>query len=311
MTQSAPSGAGAAGPTTSDRPLIGILLVVAAMSVVPFMDALAKYLSGHIPVLQVVWSRYFFHFCLIFPVVLWRYGPRRMVPAKPLLQLVRGVLLLASTALFFAAIAYMPLADALALVFVSPLVVTALSPLVLGETVGLRRRLAVLVGFCGALIIIRPGFGTLQWPALLALSGGLVFGLYFLSTRRLAGSAPPLVTLTYTAAAGAVLMSLVMPFVWVTPSLQDLGAMALMGLIAAGGHFLLIRAFDYAPASLLAPFTYSEIVMTTLLGLVIFGDFPTAWTWAGIAIIIGSGVYISLRERVLGAIPSQPPKAAL
>jgi drug/metabolite transporter (DMT)-like permease len=311
MTKSATTSAGAAGATTSDRPLIGILLVVAAMSVVPFMDALAKYLSGHIPVLQVVWSRYFFHFCLIFPVVLWRYGPRRMVPAKPLLQLVRGALLLASTALFFAAIAYMPLADALALVFVSPLVVTALSPLVLGETVGLRRRLAVIVGFCGALIIIRPGFGTLQWPALLALSAGLVFGLYFLSTRRLAGSAPPLVTLTYTAAAGAVLMSLIMPFVWVTPSLQDLGAMALMGLIAAGGHFLLIRAFDFAPASLLAPFTYSEIVMTTLLGLVFFGDFPTAWTWLGIAIIIGSGVYISLRERVLGAKPAQPPKTAL
>jgi len=295
----------------TDRPLIGILLVVAAMSVVPFMDALAKHLSGHLPVLQVVWARYFFHFCLIFPVVLLRYGPRRMIPAKPVLQLVRGGLLLGSTALFFAAIAYMPLADALALVFVSPLVVTALSPWVLGETVGLRRRLAVIVGFCGALIIIRPGFGTLQWPALLALSAGVVFGLYFLSTRRLAGSAPPLVTLTYTAAGGAVLMSLIMPAIWVTPSLEDLGAMALMGLIAAGGHFLLIRAFDYAPASLLAPFTYSEIVMTTLLGLAFFGDFPTAWTWLGIAIIIGSGVYISLRERVLGAKPSQPPKAAL
>lgn len=303
--------ASAAQSAPPDRPLVGILLVVGAMSVVPFMDAIAKHLSAHLPVLQVVWARYFFHFCLIFPLVLLRYGPARLLPAKPVLQLVRGALLLASTALFFAAIAYMPLADALALVFVSPLIVTALSPWVLGETVGLRRRIAVVVGFCGALLIIRPGFGTLQWPALLALSAGIVFGLYFLSTRRLAGSAPPLVTLTYTAAVGAVLMSLILPAFWVTPSLSDLGAMAAMGLIAATGHFMLIKSFDFAPASLLAPFTYSEIVMTTLLGLVWFGDFPGAWTWAGIAIIVASGLYISIRERVLGARPAQPPKAAL
>ncbi|GAB4393518.1 MAG: DMT family transporter [Kiloniellaceae bacterium] len=307
MAGSLPLAAGA----PEDRPLVGILLLVAAMSLVPFMDAIAKHLSGHLPVLQVVWARYFFHFCLIFPVVLLRYGPRQMLPRRPLLQLLRGALLLASTVLFFAAISWMPLADALALVFVSPLIVTALSPWVLGEPVGLRRGLAVVVGFCGALLIVRPGFGTLQWPALLALAAGVVFGFYLLSTRRLAGSAPPLVTLTYTAAVGAVLMSFVMPVVWVTPTLVDLGAMALMGLIAAAGHFLLIKSFDFAPAALLAPFTYSEIVMTTLLGFVFFGDFPQAWTWIGIAVVIGSGIYISIRERVLGKKPSQPPKSAL
>jgi drug/metabolite transporter (DMT)-like permease len=293
-----------------DRPLVGILLMIAAMSVVPFMDAIAKELSARLPVMQIVWARYFFHFCLILPVVLLRYGPRQLLPKRPALQLLRGALLLASTILFFAAIARMPLADALALVFVSPLVVTALSPWLLGESVGLRRRLAVIAGFLGAMLIVRPGVGSLQWPALLALGAGCVFGLYILSTRRLAGSAPPLVTLTYTAAVGALVMSFVAPAGWVTPSLADLAAMGLMGVIAAGGHFLLIKAFDYAPAALLAPFTYSEIVMTTLLGLVVFGDFPGPWTWAGIAILIGSGLYISLRERVVGA-PSQPPKASL
>jgi drug/metabolite transporter (DMT)-like permease len=303
--------AAAARPLAGDRPLVGILLMLGAMTVVPFMDAIAKHLSDHIPVLQLVWARYFFHFCLILPVVLLRYGPRRLVPASPLLQLVRGGLLLASTVLFFAAIARMPLADALALVFVSPLIVTALSPWVLGESVGPRRRAAVLVGFLGALLIIRPGFGSLQWPALLALGAGVVFGFYLLATRRLAGSAPPLVTLTYSAAAGALLMSLVVPAVWVMPSAGDLAAMAVMGLLAAGGHFLLIKAFDFAPASLLAPFTYSEIITTTLLGLVFFGDFPAAWTWAGIAVVIGSGLYISLRERVRGTGPSAPTKTAL
>jgi drug/metabolite transporter (DMT)-like permease len=295
----------------ADRPLVGILLMVGAMSVVPFMDAMAKHLSDTIPVLQVVWARYFFHFCLIFPVALVRYGPRRLVPARPLLQLVRGGLLLGSTVLFFAAISAMPLADALALVFVSPLIVTALSPWVLGEAVGTRRKVAVLVGFLGALLIVRPGFGSLQWPALLALAAGVVFGFYLLATRRLSGSAPPLVTLTYSAAAGALIMSFVVPAVWVAPSAGQLGAMALMGVIAAGGHFLLIKAFDFAPASLLAPFTYSEIIVTTLLGLVFFGDFPEAWTWAGIAVVIGSGLYISLRERARGAGPSAPTKTAL
>ena len=295
----------------ADRPLVGILLMLGAMSVVPFMDAIAKYLSAHIPILQLVWARYFFHFCLIFPVALLRYGPRRLVPARPLLQLVRGGLLLASTVLFFAAIARMPLADALALIFVSPLIVTALSPWLLGESVGPRRKVAVLVGFLGALLIIRPGFGSIQWPALLALGAGVVFGCYLLATRRLAGSAPPLVTLTYSAAAGALVMSLIVPAVWVAPSAGDLAGMVMLGVIAAGGHFLLIKAFDFAPASLLAPFTYSEIIMTTLLGLVFFGDFPDAWTWAGIAVLIGSGLYISLRERVRGAGPSAPTKTVL
>lgn len=297
-----------------DRPLLGILLMLGAMSVVPFMDAIAKYMSAELPVLQLVWARYFFHFCLIFPVVLLRYGPRRMIPPRPLLQLLRGGLLLASTVLFFAAIAEMPLADALALVFVSPLIVTALSPWVLGEEVGLRRKAAVLVGFLGALLIIRPGFsdmGALQGPALLALSAGVVFGFYLLSTRRLAGSAPPLVTLAYTAAIGAVAMSFVAPVVWVAPSAGQVGGMVMLGAIAAGGHFMLIKAFDFAPASLLAPFTYSEIIVTTLLGLVFFGDFPVAWTWAGIAVVIGSGLYISLRERVRGAGPSAPTRTAL
>ena len=181
----------------------------------------------------------------------------------------------------------------------------------LGETVGLRRKIAVLVGFLGALLIIRPGIGAIQWPALLALSAGVVFGFYLLATRRLAGSAPPLVTLAYSAAAGALGMSFVAPAVWVPPSAIDLGGMVMLGAIAAGGHFLLIKSFDFAPASLLAPFTYCEIIMTTLLGYVFFGDFPDRWTWAGITVVVGSGVYISLRERIRGTRPSAPTKTVL
>ena len=212
--------------------------------------------------------------------------------------MLRSAFLLASTVFFFAAIALMPLADALALVFVSPLVVTALSPWLLGEQVGIRRWSAVLVGFLGVLIIIRPGAGVIQTGSLLALTAGTIFAFYLIATRKLAGSAPPLVTLTYTALVGALVMSVAMLWYWREPALFDWLMMIAMGAIAASGHFLLIKAFELAPASTLAPFTYWEIISTTVIGYVWFGDFPHSLTWLGIAIVIGSGVYISYREAI-------------
>lgn len=278
----------------------GILLIVLSMSVVPLMDGIAKLLSARYPVLEIVWARYFFHLLYLLPIVIMRYGPSALLPRHPSLQIVRGGLLLASTFLFFAAIARMPIADALALVFISPLIVTALSPVLLAEKVGSRRWVAVWVGFIGALIIIRPGFAAIDTGALLALAAGVIYAFYMIATRRLSGTAPPLVTLTYTALLGAVVMSALAPFQWITPGPFDLFLMAAMGACAAAGHFLLIKAFEHAPASVLAPFGYSEIVMATAVGYVLFGDFPDTWTWFGIAVIIGSGVYVSFRERRLG-----------
>jgi drug/metabolite transporter (DMT)-like permease len=155
----------------------------------------------------------------------------------------------------------------------------------------------VATGFLGALIILRPGFGVVQIGSFFALGAGCSFAFYTLLTRKLSGSGPPLVTLAYTAITGAVLMSFLVIPDWVTPPPLDLAMMAGIGAIAAGGHFLLIRAFDHAPASLLAPYSYSEIVMATAVGWYIFGDFPDGWTWTGIAVIVASGVYISWRER--------------
>lgn len=283
--------------TGAESPLIGILLMVAAMMVVPFMDAFAKYLSVRYPVTQLTWARFFFHFAFLAPIVLYRHGTAAFRPARPFVQLLRSGFTLLSTLLFFAAIASMPIADALALLFISPMIVTALSPIMLGESVGIRRWLAVATGFLGALIILRPGFGVVQTGALLALAAGCSFALYTLLTRKLAGTAPPLVTLTYTAVTGMVAMSIAVVPHWITPPPLDLLMMAGIGAIAATGHFLLIRAFDYAPASLLAPYSYSEIVMATGVGWFVFGDFPDKWTWAGIAVIVSSGIYISWRER--------------
>ncbi len=278
-------------------PITGIVLMLAAMAVVPLMDGVAKHLSANFAVLQVVWARYFFHLLILLPVVLWRHGASALLLRNPWPQIVRGGFLLGSTVLFFAAIAVMPIADALALVFVAPLVVTALSPLVLGERVGRRRWTAVSVGFVGVLVIVRPGLSAFHPGMLLALGAGTVYALYSLATRKLSGSAPPLVTLAYTAVLGAMVMSVVVPSVWSPPEAKDLVWMVLMGALAAGGHFLIIKSFEHAEASLLAPLGYSEIVMATVVGYLAFGDFPDAWTWVGIAIVIVSGVYVSLRER--------------
>ena len=286
------------GPTRPKNraPLVGIGLMLAGMMLMPVMDGTAKYLAARYPVAEVIWARYFFHLIVMVPVILWRYGPRACWPNKPLLQLVRGGLMLGSSFFFVFAIRHMPLADALTLVFVAPLVVTALSPFLLGERVDGKRWLAVAVGFSGAVIIIRPGFGIMQSSAFLALGAGCTYAFYLIATRKLAGSAPPLVTLTYTALLGGVILAAFMPAVWVAPGLADLGRMVLMGLVSAGGHLLLIMAFDRAPASVLAPFFYSQIVMATVFGFFVFGDFPDGLTWLGIAVIVSSGVYLSLRE---------------
>ena len=243
----------------------GILLMLLSMIIIPIMDGLAKVLSDDYPIAEIVWARYFFHLMYLLPVVFFKYGPSALLPRHMGLQIIRGGLLLSSTIFFFAAIAEMPLADCLALVFVYPVIVTALSSVLLGETVGIRRWVAVSVGFFGALVIIQPGFNDIDPGTIYAISAGIIYALYVIATRKLSGSTKPLVTLTFTALLGAVIMSAWVPFAWVTPNKVDWSLMAAMGACAALGHFLLIKAFDHAPASILAPFGYSEIILSYII----------------------------------------------
>lgn len=297
------------GSLGEDRPAIAIALMVVAMSIVPVMDAFAKLLSQDLPVEQVSWGRFVFGLLFILPFALYRYGLRTTLkPAQPGLQILRGLLTAGSTLLFFGAISMAPIADALALVFMAPLVVTAASPFVLGERVGMHRWAAVCIGFLGALIVIRPGFGNLDLAMLLAAGAGITHGCFLLVTRRLSRSGPPLATLTVTTLVGAVALAFLQPFVWVTPAAEHWLLFAGMGLCSALGHFLLIKAFEQGTATLLAPFGYSEIVMATALGLLVFGDFPDRVTWAGILVIVGSGLYITFRERSRGRPPSVRPR---
>ena len=291
-----------------NSPVAAILLLLGALTLLPIMDGCAKLLSQSLSVYEITWARYFFHWIILLPILLARYSWSAFRPARMTMQLGRSTILLIGTTLFFFGLSYMPVADTLALFFISPLVATLLSALLLKERVGPRRLGAVLVGFIGALIILNPGFGVFRWPALFPIASGLCYGFYAIATRKLAGSAPPLVTAGFTALVGAVVMSASAPLYWVTPTLAQFGIMIVIGFIAALGHYLVILAYERAEASLLAAFAYYEIVMAVIVGFVMFGDFPDTRTWVGIAVLAASGIYISMRERRLGlsGAPSDP-----
>ena len=274
----------------------GLVLMLVAMATIPISDAIAKHLAMSYPALQIAWLRFAVHAAALAPVVAWRYGFRALWPARPALQMLRGAFLFADVIMFFAALAVLPLADTLALFFISPLVVVMFSALLLKEQVGVRRWLAVGVGLAGALIIIRPGFAQFHWAYLLALGSGVAYALYMVATRGLAGRDRALVTLAHTAIFSACAMAPVVAFLWLPMTLADGLWVLAMGLIAALSHYFLVRAFEFSSASLLAPFTYTEIVWAVLIGLFAFGDFPDGWTWLGTAVIGASGIYIMLRE---------------
>ncbi len=293
-------------PPVASSPVPAILMMLLGVSIMPLSDAIAKYLATGLPLFEVVWARYFFHLVLTLPVILTRHGVRALWPRSPGLQLLRGGFLLGATMCFYAGLRHLPLADCVAVLFVGPLFVTVAAPLVLGERVGLRRYIAAIVGFCGALIVIRPGAAATGWEALFPLGSGICLGCYLLATRKLAGTAPAAVTLAYTALIGAGAMSVVVPFAWQWPSTQQLALMLILGPTAAIGHFLIISAHERAAASLLAPFQYWQIVCSVAMGIVWFGDTPDRWTVLGTAIIVASGIYVALRERKLSHAIARP-----
>ena len=251
---------------------------------------------------SLVWARFFFHFLVVTPLALWRHSPIGFVTKQPFLQVGRGLFLLAATVCFWAAIKYIPLADAIALLFFDAVIIVALSALVLRERVETSRWVAAGVGLIGVLMIIRPGFEAFHWASLLALAAAVFFSAFFLSNRVLTGEVAPLVALSYQSVGGFLVMTAIMPFIWVTPTAADLALMLAIGLIGATGHLLLIRAFEHADASLLAPYLYAEIIMQVVLGYWLFNDLPGSWTWLGIALIIIVGIFLSIRVK-------EPPRS--
>src|SRR5262252_1967711 len=280
--------------------LTGIALMCGAVACFALLDTTAKYLNLYMSTLQVVWARYTGAF--LFPFVVsnpWT-RPGLVRTTRPLLQLVRSVLLLGSTLGNFAALRYLQLDEAIALVFSTPFFVAALSGPMLGEWVRWRRWSAIAVGFIGVLVVTRPGTGSFQPAALLSVSAALCYAVYSITTRILARTDSNETTLFYSNIVGALALLPVVPFVWTTPS--DPLVITLMvatGAVGSLGHYLLIAAHRLAPAAVLSPFIYTEIVLVTATGFLVFGDVPNRSTLTGAAIVVASGLYILHRERTV------------
>ena len=273
--------------------------MIAAMLVMPFLDVVAKFLGQqNVPIVEIVWGRLVFGMLMTAPLLLKSEGLKGLIPQQPLLHFARAGLVAVATALFFWALKFQGIAETLAIYFVQPLVVTMLSPLILGETVGLRRWAAVFVGFMGTLIIIRPGFQNVNPGMLMALGAGTCSGIYMLLSRILAGQNRAAASTFHTSLAGAVLVSIAVIFFWQTPTTQQWFMFALLAFFATLGNYLAIRALEYAEASLLAPFGYTEMINAVFAGWYFFGDFPDGWTFVGVGILIACAIYISYRERV-------------
>ncbi|MDA9589103.1 DMT family transporter [Candidatus Pelagibacter sp.] len=262
----------------------------------PVMDGFAKYLSDDLPILQITWARYFFTVAFVFPIMFFFYKKQLVWSDKPRLQIFRGLILLSANICFFYSISVISLAKALTLAFIAPLIVTAFSPILLGEKVGFRRWTAVAVGFIGSLIVIRPGFLEFNLASMAALATGFFYGFYLIITRKLSTSDNPLLTLLITGMVGALLVSLIIPFYWVKPTLNQWSLMAGIGVFACIGHLFLILSLKYADASKLAPLGYTEIIPNVIIGYYFFSELPDNWTYLGLFIIVLSGLYISRRE---------------
>jgi drug/metabolite transporter (DMT)-like permease len=289
------------GKTDRRQRLTGVALMCGAVATFSCLDTTGKYLIHYMDPLQVVWARYFGAFVLarIFLNPVTR--PGMMVTRRPWLQIGRSGLLLLSTALNFFALRFLQLDEALAILFSTPFLVAVLCGPLLGEWVGWRRWVAIGIGFLGVLLVARPGLGGMHPAALLSCGSAVCYSLYSISTRLLARSDSSETTLFYSNLVGALAMLPVVPFVWTTPrGWFVIGLMVVIGAFGSFGHYLLIRGHRLAPASVLAPFIYTQLVWTTALGFLVFGDVPHRWTIIGGLIVVGSGLYLLYRERKVG-----------
>jgi drug/metabolite transporter (DMT)-like permease len=279
--------------------LRGPLLVVAAVGIFAIMDTIAKYLARSYPVSGVVWARYAANLAVLLVFFAARGDLKRLRTSRPGLQIMRGLLLAGASLLYFTSLTVLPLAEAAAIGFVMPLFLAMLAVPMLGERMDGARLAAVMVGLAGALVIVRPGAAVFTPYALLPVGMALCNALYQILTRKVAGVEHPLTSLVWGAIVGTVLLALTLPFAWVMPTNPwHWALLATIGVLASVGHFTLIRAYDYASATGLAPFFYTQLVWVMLLGWLVFGDFPDGWSLLGMGIIVASGIYLVGHQRL-------------
>ena len=258
-------------------------------------DAVMKWMAAGYPVGQIVFLRGMFLLGLVATVAVGWSGPQALRVHNLRAQSLRALLTVASTWMFVGGLALMPLADAIAVTFAAPLFVTAFAPVALGEKVGWQRWLAVVAGFVGVVVMLRPG-AALRWEVLLPLGAALTYGLAQIITRQLVATESSLGTMAFTMFSVTVVAALTAPFGWQTPTAGDVALLAVAGLLLGSSHLLVIEAFRWAEASVAAPFQYSAVVWAVLLGVVVWGDVPDIWIGSGATLVIASGLYIWHRE---------------
>jgi drug/metabolite transporter (DMT)-like permease len=269
-------------------------MMCCAASMFPLINASAKLLTAEYAVPQIVWARFAGHLVVVLLAFLPRYGWRLLVPRRPAIQIGRGALLVGSTLFFISGIAGVPLATASAILFTTPIAVAGLSGPLLGERVGWRTWAAILVGFAGVLVIIRPGAAPVSGSVLCMLGASACYAVYQIVTRRTRDLDSPETGIVYVALVGTAVTSLAVPFFFELPrSLFHLLLFCALGFFGGFGHYILMRAFQLAPASVLSPLGYSELVMATILGYLIWHNIPDAFTWLGAAIITASGIAVA------------------
>lgn len=276
----------------------GIALMAMGMFLFSGVDAMAKFLTDSAHPIQIAWFRQLGLFLGVL-MLIGIQGRSVLSSANPKLQIGRGVLAACSATLFIIGISYVPLADAVAITFVAPFMVTVMGALILRERVGIRRWTAVTIGFVGTLIVIRPGLGVIHPAAILLIFAACAFALRQILSRILAGTEKTRTTVAYTAIVSWVLLTLPLPFVWQTPSSAlEIGLLFGMAVVAAIAETLVIMALDAAQAVVVAPVQYSMLIWGTFYGFVVFGQLPDGWTWLGATIIMATGLYTMNRERV-------------
>lgn len=286
-------------PEAHENRSAGILWMLATMFCFISLDAIMKHLMETYSLVQVTWGRFFFA-TIVAALACGRRIGTLAVSRQPGQQAARSVLLMSTTAMFNAGIRTTPLATATTIMFLSPILVTLLSIPMLGEKVGLRRWLGMMCGFAGAVVVVRPwqeGLGGVGAGVLFLLAAAFLNANYQIITRRVRRD-DPLTSLLYTAAAGAIVTSVMVPWFWSWPTASDWLLLMASGIAGGLGHLFLIRAFRAAPASVVAPFSYSSLVWAILFGVIFWAEWPDLWTLAGASLIIGSGLYIFHRERL-------------
>lgn len=291
-----------------DRPALGITMMVAGIAGFAVMDAIIKWLTADYPVPQVVALRSWFGLPLLFLLALREGGFEALKTRRPLVHIGRYILVLALSFSFFWALSQMKLVDAVAITFAAPILIAALSVPLLKESVGLRRWAAIGVGFCGVLIMLRPGMGVFQLAALVVLGSAVVYALLMITTRAFKSTESTAALMLYPQLGMSLTGIVFAPLFWVTPSLGDLGLFALAGMFGSVGVMCLTQAFRLAPAATVSPFEYSALIWATLLGFLLWGELPDTTTLVGALVVISSGLYIIYREtiKIGGARPQLP-----